>query len=152
MFRYSLLLLMLFPLSSLAQDKLEKTKAALKEELTITAGKTGMVLVETDSTLVFSSQDKKALDATVFIYGFDSAGICNTEKFITDCRTCFEKQLHLLIDQPSYQWKKINENQYVSRFEDRLLLEVAPDADQYFFTLFRAVWTKEFYDILISKQ
>lgn len=152
MLRYNLLLLLLFPLSSLAQDKLGKTKAVLKEELTITAGKTGMVLVETDSTLEFSSRDMKALDAKVFIYGFDSAGICNTEKFITDCKNCFEKQLHLLIDQPRYQWKKINENQYVSRFEDRLLLEVAPDTDQYFFTLFRAVWTKEFYDILISKQ
>lgn len=152
MLRYSLLILLLFPLSSLAQDKLEKTKAVLKEELVVTAGKTGMVLVETDSTLVFSSQDKKALDAKVFIYGFDSTGICNTEKFITDGKTCFEKQLHLLIDQPRYQWKKINENQYVSRFEDRLLLEVAPDAGQYFYTLFRAVWTKEIYNMLVSKQ
>ena len=151
MFRYSLFILLFFSLSSQAQEKLQKTKAALKEELALSA-KTGMVLVETDSTLVFSSKDKKAADAKTFIYEFDSAGVCKSEKYITNCKNCYDRQLHLLIDQARYQWKKINENQYVSRFEDRLLLEVAPDADQYFFTLFRAEWTKEFYDMLISKQ
>jgi hypothetical protein len=151
MFRYSLFILLFFSLSSQAQEKLQKTKAALKEELALSA-KTGMVLVETDSTLVFSSKDKKAADAKTFIYEFDSTGVCKSEKYITNCKNCYDRQLHLLIDQARYQWKKINENQYVSRFEDRLLLEVAPDADQYFFTLFRAEWTKEFHDMLISKQ
>jgi predicted Rdx family selenoprotein len=154
MYRICLWVILLLPFSSLAQEKLGKTKAALKEELTLAAGKTGKILIETDSTLIFSSKNDKAPDATLFVYSFDSTGVCNTEKFTTDCRDCFERQLHLLIDQPRFQWKKINANQYISRFEDKLLLETAPEAEveQYFFTLFRADWTRDIYDLLQSKQ
>ena len=66
------------------------------------------------------------------------------------CDSCYKKYLNDLLNQKEYAWKKINGNQYVSKFASHLMLELPFDKDDFTFTLFRASWTKELYDILIK--
>ena len=49
---------------------------------------------------------------------------------------------------PSYQWKKINESQYVSRFEDYLLIEWQQTGTEFSFTLIKTAWTRELYNMM----
>ena len=107
-------------------------------------------LTETDSSLVLIVPGPKALPAN-FIYGFDKAGKCNSQKTIAWCDSCLNKFLQLALDEKKYQWKKINENQYISAFDDKMMIEISAVDKNYFFLILRTDWSKLLYDMLIEK-
>ncbi|MFN8289501.1 MAG: hypothetical protein U0U70_04545 [Chitinophagaceae bacterium] len=148
-----LVLTLLLPSALFSQKYFDKTKQEVKKELEnyVTANKAfNPTLTETDTTLVLSitGQEKKT---DSFVYGFDkTSGKCSYQRTMAGCDSCYKKYLNDLLNQKEYAWKKINGNQYVSKFASHLMLELPFDKDDFTFTLFRASWTKELYDILIK--
>lgn len=132
-----------------AQEQFDKTRTEVKKDLEkLAAVSPGTTKVkESDSTFVLSHAGTGG--PVQFIYRFDKqTGACNYQKIQASCDSCIKKYLDQLLSQKTYGWKKINENQYVSNFESRLLIELPVDEKENSFILFRAQWTKEFYDIL----
>jgi hypothetical protein len=153
MYRILFSALFLFPSALFAQKYFDKSKAQVKKELgeyVIINKQFDPVITETDSSLVMTIKEEDAKPVR-FIYGFDGqSGKCNSQRTEAGCDTCYKKYLQNLLDQKQYKWKKLNENQFISRFEDRLMLEVPVEDNIYTFTLFKTIWTKEFYDLLVQ--
>jgi len=147
------ILLLFFPATVYSQQYFDKSKSEVKKELEaylLDNKAINPALTETDSTLVLMVNDPVAQTAR-FIYGFDRAtGQCNYQRTEAGCNSCYKNYLNNLLGQKSYDWKKINENQYVSKFADRLLLELPVEAKDYSFALFKTQWTKELYDLLLK--
>jgi hypothetical protein len=61
-----------------------------------------------------------------------------------------KEELNKVLEKKGYQWKKINENQYISSFSDQLLIELPVEKKEFYFTIYRAQWSREVYDILIK--
>jgi hypothetical protein len=152
MLRIGLSLLFCFPMYAFSQKHMDQTKDDVKKELEKYVAANSQlrpVLTETDSTLVLSVTEQS--QPAVFVYGFDqTTGKCDYQQTTANCDSCYKKYLKNLLDQKIYNWKKINENQYVSAFEYQLLLELSAEANDYSFTLIKTKWTKELYDLLIK--
>ncbi|HUR65237.1 MAG TPA: hypothetical protein VMZ03_02700 [Chitinophagaceae bacterium] len=151
MLRYLFLISLFLPLTMTAQEYLGKTRAELRTELhkyTTTSGK-AQILTETDSTLVISPKDD-AIRPVTYIYSLDKKGKCIYEKIITTCKECFEESLQLVLSKNQYEWKKINENQYVSKYDAHVLLELPPDDNLYYLTIFPMNWTRELYELMLK--
>lgn len=151
--RTILLILVFLPAHLFAQKYFDKGKEHVKKDLQhyIAQNKTlNPVLTVTDSSLVLEIAE--ADGPTRFIYSFDSeSGKCMAQRTEANCEACYKKYRDNLLDQKVYKWVKLNENQYVSRYEDRLLVELAADEKDYTFTVFKTQWTKDFYELLIKE-
>ena len=152
MIRTLCILLLLLPLSVLAQNRIDKSKKDVKEELEKYVAENRSYkpsLGETDSSITLTLNDPLARQVS-FRYAFDITGKCNAETILASCDSCIKRMLRSVLDQKSFQWKKINENQYVSKFEDHLLVELPVENNEFAFTIYKAQWTKEIYDLLIK--
>lgn len=87
----------------------------------------------------------------VYIYLFDESGRCKSETIITRCDSCLTRLLQAALALKKYEWKKINENQYISKFEDKLMIELPPENLNHSFSFLRVDWTRELYDLLIKE-
>ena len=150
MTRSLLFLLILVPVFSQAQKNIGKTKAVLKKELLAWRSANASLLpkiTETTSTTTVRYNDP-GLKSIESVYIFDRKNICISERTLASSdsirRVCLDKVLAL----PEYEWKKINGNQYISRFSDQLMIELPGDPKNFSFTIYRAAWTKELYDML----
>jgi len=121
-----------------------KAEAALKKAY---PGKSGQPAVYSrkDSILVQVS------DLTQLIYVFDEKGLCMTETTKTRCDSCHDGYLKIVLDKKKYNWKKINENQYISRFEDNMMIELFPEGEIRTFSILRADFTRELYELLLKE-
>lgn len=148
------LTLVLLPFSLFAQKYFDKDMAKVKKELDHYVVKNSSLhpeLTVTDSSLILAIIETDTRP-TRFIYGFDSeSGKCNFQRTEANCEACYKKYLDNLLEQKNHQWKKLNENQYISRYEDQMLVELAPDQNEHSFTVFRAHWSRDFYELLIKE-
>jgi DUF1680 family protein len=87
----------------------------------------------------------------VYTYIFDKKGKCNQEKIESSCPSCFSSNLQTILDIKKYHWKKINENQYVSDFESKLMIELPTEKNVFAISVLRMDWTRVLYDILMEK-
>lgn len=153
MTRLYLFLLLFLPAISYGQRYMNYTKSALKDSLAAKIEKKeGFIsgIKDTTDELVYTSTGP-ANEQTKIIYSFDSLGKCIREKVIAGCDTCMYSKLQSILNIQSYKWKKINENQYVSRFEDRLMIELSVNKQEHSFYIHRMEWTQLLYDILLGK-
>lgn len=132
-------------LSIRAQEFIGKNKTSLVDKLNKQAGKS-MAVSTKDSLLIISYSN----DAGSFqkILSFDEAGNCKAEKYLTASADNYKVLLESLIAEKKFEWKKLNENQYVSRFKDQLMIELPVKKDDHSFTVFYAGWTPELYKML----
>ena len=72
------------------------------------------------------------------------------EKVIVFCDSCLGKYLQPVLDRKGYKWIKLNENQYVSEFERKLLLELPLGESDRSFIILRAGWTKKQYELMVG--
>ena len=150
MLRTLALVVLLFPLSALAQDHVSKSRGDLKKEMDkfIEENKAkSPKLIESGSTMTLTVS-APGTELVSHVFTFDSTGKCNAEKIIAACDSCRREELNLVLEKKNYQWKKINENQYISRYSDQLLIELPVESKEFYFTIYRAQWTKEVYDML----
>ena len=104
----------------------------------------GTKFLRTDSTLIYTDQQAD----TRFDYNFDSKGKCKMEIVTTSCKSCFQKQFDALLADKKYSWKKINGNQWVSKFRKKLLLETEPEPSRKSYRTIRTSWTRKSYKLL----
>lgn len=153
MTRFFLFLLLLLPAISFGQRYMNYTKSELKDSLTAKIEKKDGVtssIKDKKDELIYTSGGQGD-QQTEIIYSFDSLGKCIREKVIASCDTCIYAKLQSILSIQSYKWKKINENQYVSRFEDRLMIELSVNKQEHSFYIHRMEWTQLLYDILLGK-
>jgi hypothetical protein len=148
-----IILLLLIPVSGFSQNFIGKNKADAKSELQNQklSDSLSISISDKDSVLVLT-QKRGDNSVTDFVYGFDKSGVCQSEKVVTSgCDSCFYKLLNKVLDQTKYQWKKLNENQYVSKYADRMLLEVQGESIPLTFSILRTQWNEEFYKMITEK-
>ncbi|MCX6318228.1 MAG: hypothetical protein NTW29_13115 [Bacteroidetes bacterium] len=85
---------------------------------------------------------------TVFIYLFDSEGRCKSEQIKASCDSCYKKYLDGVLAQKKYQWKKINENQYISSFGKKRMIEMPAENNDFSYMILRTGWSKKLYQLL----
>ena len=107
-----------------------------------------IVLIETDSTIVYDVPEGKTLPLTITYY-FKN-GRCNAEKVKASCDSCFQQFLSARLNKKKYDWKKINGHQYVSGYKHRLLLEIPPENKDHSFMIIRSSWNREAYKLLTN--
>jgi hypothetical protein len=145
---------LLFTVSAFSQNRINLTRAQVKEEISVfTTGKEKMQVEtrESDSTLEYSLRSPGTI-ATDLVYVFDRNGKCRMEKVIVYCDTCLTEYLQPILEKKEFQWNKINENQYVSSYEKKLLLELPLGESERSFIILRADWTEKLYNLLTGKN
>ena len=153
MTQINILCFVLISFSGFSQNYINKSRAQVKKELneyTIRNDSLNASITETDTAIVLSVKGKETLVAD-FIYRFDKAGKCMSEKVITDCDSCFTKYFQAVLNRKKYEWRKINENQYISSFAAKMLIELPADSKDFYFTILRTDWSKQMYNLLTDK-
>lgn len=151
--RILIISLVLFPFALFSQQYINKTKTEVRKGLDkyiLENDSIKATLTETDSLLVLKVPGTKTLPAD-FIYRFNKSGKCSSQKTIAYCDSCLRKFLQAALEQEKYQWKKINENQYISSFADNMMIEISPLEKDYSFMIMRTEWSKIVYDMLVEK-
>lgn len=148
-----LLLLLILPALAYSQININKTKGEIKKEIAKFKKSTPaltLTVSETDSTLTIikTDADKNREEALV---EFDKAGKCRSELRTFNCDHCYKQELEALLGMSKYQWKKLNENQYISKFEENLMIELPTEDKTNTFNIIRTNWSKLLYDMLTGK-
>ncbi|HEV7780668.1 MAG TPA: hypothetical protein VGO58_05355 [Chitinophagaceae bacterium] len=150
MIRIIIFLFLFAPVTAFSQNFIGKTRSHVKKELEKTIAKNDsltITLSDNDSTLVFSYKEGK-VQPVDFIYGFNKAGKCRSEKTIARCDSCFKKFLTAALGQKKYGWKKINENQYISKYSAQMMIELPANETDFSYSILHTEWTKELYESL----
>lgn len=154
MVKIVILCLLLFPGFVNGQQYFGKTQDQVKKDLQqyIKKNKSlAATLEQTDSSIHLSVPGPTSQPAD-FYYYFDKTGKCVSQKTITYCDSCFSKFLQTLLQQEKYNWKKINENQYISGYSQGLLIELPAEEKQYWFLLMKVDWSRELYKLLTGRD
>ncbi len=151
MFRIAFIL-MLLPATCFSQNLIGKTKDVVMKELQdqILSDKSLTKKLSDKDSLIILTQYAGTSRYTDFYYGFDRSGKCRQEKIISGCESCFNNHLDKILEQKMFEWKKINGNQYVSKFSDYLLVEIQTEKNNYSINILRTDWTQELYNMIIG--
>ena len=140
----------LLSFSGYSQNYINKSKAEVTKELKEYISKNdslNAIVSASDTAIVLSIKGPKTLPAD-FIYRFDKAGKCISEKIVAGCDSCFNKYFQAVLDRKKYEWRKINENQYVSGFAAKMMIEIPANNKDFSFIILRTSWSKQMYDLL----
>lgn len=154
MFRFIIAFLMLVPSTSFSQLYINKTKSRVKGEIgKVFFGKDNISasISETDSSLVMKVRGTGTTEAD-YIYSFDKSGKCSAEKTVTGCDSCHVKLFQPVLAQKKYRWKKINLNQYISKFSAAVFIELQATGNTYSFTIFRLKLKRKMYGSLLKNK
>lgn len=148
--KIALLLLLSFPVLANSQLNINKTKKEIKNEIEKFKKSTpayAVTISETDSTLTIIKTDAdKSKEETLL--AFDRDGRCQSQLHIFNCDHCYKQELEELLGIENYQWKKLNENQYISKFEARLMIELPTENKTNTISIIRTDWSRVIYDIM----
>lgn len=149
-----LLLFVLLPFSGFTQKYINKKKAEVEKELAqyIKENKSiNATLSETDTSLALNIAGTATQQAS-FVYFFDKEDKCRLQKTTANCDSCITKYLQEALQQEKYKWRKINENQYISSFEHKLMIETPADGKEFSFMILRTDWSKILYDMITETK
>ena len=146
------LFLFLLPVTCFSQNFIGKSKSQVKKILQRQIVKNDsltITLTDNDSIIIYSVKAGKVYPAD-FFYGFDKSGKCRLEKIIIPCDSCYKIFLQSVLGQKKYEWKKINENQYISKYAARMMIELPAESKELSYTILKTAWTKKLYSLLTS--
>ena len=113
-----------------------------------------------DSTSVrFSNTDRtirmevgsKGSQPAIFEYIFDSNKKCISEKVTANCDSCHKKYLDELLSRKKFDWIRLNENQYISAYKWKLMIELpVTEEKSLFYNLLKVDWNRETYAMLLE--
>lgn len=103
------------------------------------------------SLLTFAYNDAAA-GMVQLKFRFDGDGKCFFEEYEATCDSCMKNVLKSILAKEKYGWIKINENQYVSRFKEYLMIELPVENGDYSFSVFRTEWSKQSYKMLTGSD
>ena len=147
------LFLYLLPVTCFSQNFIGKNKTQVKKNLQrqiVKHDSITITLTDNNSVIVYSVKAGKESPAD-FVYGFDKSGKCRLEKIIAGCDSCYKKFLQTALGQKKYEWKKINENQYISKYAARMMIELPAEIKDFSYIILKTEWTKKLYSILTGK-
>ena len=101
----------------------------------------------TDSTISYFIPGDDQLFIRVICH-FSEAGKCNMIVVSSSYPPAYREYLAAVLAEKKYKWRKINGNQYVSKFRKRLLLETDPDLSINQFRILPTSWTRKTYRML----
>lgn len=148
-----LLLLLIFPILAYSQININKTKAEVKKEIAQFKKSNTSYTVstsETDSTFTIIKTDADKNQEKILLE-FDRDGRCQSQLHTFNCDQCYKQQLEELLGIELYKWEKLNENQYISKFEARLMIELPTENKKNTINIIRTDWSKVIYDMLKGK-
>jgi hypothetical protein len=108
--------------------------------------------VETNDQYVVLHVKDSSFQPASFYYYFDERGKCNQEKTISFCDSCFIKYRDELLNRKQYEWVKINDTVYVSKFSKKRMLELHPNQPDKTMDLLKISWTKAAYHQLVPAK
>lgn len=97
-----------------AESRSYLAKFSDKEKLQTISG-------ETDSTLTFLIRDSAKQNFDLVLH-FDTQGKCDKETRTLSCDSCYQKMVAATLSNKKYQWRKVNERTYVSKYSKGLVL------------------------------
>ncbi|AXY74491.1 hypothetical protein D3H65_11100 [Paraflavitalea soli] len=149
--RIILLCCLLFTASlAFSQKYIGLSKKAVYRNLK-TAGLANSPIETNDQSVVMHVKDS-AYQPASFYYYFDKDGKCYQEKSVTFCDTCYIKYRNRLLDRKKYEWVKVNDTVYVSKFSRKRTLELHPNQHDRTINLFKTPWQKEEYEQLLARR
>lgn len=111
---------------------------------------TSVRFLNADKTIRMEVGGKGSQPAT-FEYFFDLNNKCISEKTTASCDSCYKKYLNDLLDKKKYGWIRLNENQYISAYKWKLMIELpVKEEKQLFYHLIKVTWNKETYSMLLE--
>lgn len=147
-----LIIAMLFPVLCFSQIWINMNKASIKKEFNLLKKDNAAIhlkMSDSDNTLLIEKTISKT-NRVDYSFQFDKNGLCKSAKSTFDCIPCYTKELTVILNVEKYNWKKINENQYVSKFDENLMIELPTDNATNSIHLIRMEWTKVLYDLLTN--
>jgi len=151
MYRLLFCCCLLFSLQVNAQGYIGKSKKKVEKALARYEAGTDFeqpVITLTDTSIVMVVKTKAGA-STRFNYFFDAKGTCRAEQVIASCDSCYRKYLDAVLAQTAkYHWQKINENQYISSYREKRVLELPAEPTDYSYVILRTNWTKALYAML----
>ncbi|WP_315814429.1 hypothetical protein [Paraflavitalea speifideaquila] len=102
-----------------------------------------------DQYMVLHVKDSSFQPAS-FYYYFDERGKCNQEKTISFCDSCYTKYRDKLLARKQFEWVRINDTLYVSKFSKKRRLELHPHQPDRTMNLFKTSWKRPEYELLLS--
>ena len=105
------------------------SKASLKKTLEKYMQETDLkssYIHETDTTLLLSIRDAGVSEVD-FYYHFDKTGKCDVEKKLTKCTSCLAGYLKAVLKDKEFNWIKINEQLYLSKYSKKRKVEIVDD-------------------------
>jgi hypothetical protein len=154
MIRTGLFLLLLLPMIGFSQTYINLTEKQIKKEWEKNkVNDCKHTFQRTDTALVVSVDCANAAKNPIarFIYSFDASKKCQWVQMLTESDSFFTATLEKTLLE-NYNWKKINENQYISDFESHRLIELPADNRKNMFIVFRMDWTRQLYDLLTGNK
>ena len=91
-------------------------------------------------------------DIASYHFSFSKKGLCQGEIIYFTTDSAFANFLNVIIKNPIYHFKRINENQYVSDYEHFLLIELPAESPEKKFGVFKTSWTKSLYEFLMKSK
>lgn len=155
MIRTILLFVLLFSSTCFAQTFINKSQQQVMRLLAkyeTGAGFDKPVIEQHDSTISMLVKGSGGIQ-TLFTYRFDGQqGKCKVEEVKASCDSCYKKYLEQVLAQKKYQWKKINENQYISSYAKKRLIELPAENNDFSYMILKTGWTKKLYRMLTGQQ
>lgn len=153
MFKYLLIFVGIIPLASSGQESIGKPKEVVKSELeTWKKANAGSFpgISDGGSTISLAIKDP-GYGQVRFIYTFDKSKTCISIKTIALNDSARNNYLNNMLEKKEYEWVKLNGNQYISKFSDKLMIELPGDPKNHSVTVYRAEWNQEIYNMLLKK-
>jgi hypothetical protein len=147
MFQVPFILLIFCSLNTGAQQFIGKNKSSIINEYN-RPGHNRIIAKDSFLVLTYTVTEAGTVDK---LLSFNEADSCIAEKYVSSSPNTYKLLLDSIIAQKKFEWRKINENQYVSKFSDRLMIELPVKKDDNSFTVFHAEWTRELYNMLTGK-
>jgi hypothetical protein len=111
----------------------------------------GYKMANDGTLLTFTYTD--SLSGTVQLkFRFDGYGKCFFEEYVASCDSCINHLLTRTLAAEKFGWKKINENQYVSKYKEFLMIELPVEQGDHSFAVFRTEWNKDSYKLLTGSE
>lgn len=107
-------------------------------------------ITETDSTII--SKWEKAGNKDVWIFEFDKKGNCKMETYLTSSEEKYLTIRDEALKKKSYGWIDLNLNQYISKFDKNILMEMQVVDQLYSISFIKTGLDKKLYEILVGKN
>jgi hypothetical protein len=87
-----------------------------------------------------------------FRYLFNDGNWCIAEQKTTCCEKCLSDLMTDVLDSKKYEWIKVNDNTYVSKFSKKRLLKITQTNEVKQMNITKIKWSKEEYEQLLAAR